>query len=150
TILTQPELGRAFDEAIDFINSYTREGDPVAVLPEGTSLDFLTDRRNPLREEIITPGFLDRDGEERAIRQLSESGTNLILVTNRPTPEFGSTLFGVDYCQDLSNWIDSNYDLGAVLGLNHDPHQKVGDKTFFIKAYVKKDRPLPNGVSYLQ
>jgi len=148
TILTQPELGRAFDEAIDFINSYTREGDAVAVLPEGTSLDFLTDRRNPLREEIITPGFLDRDGEERAIRQLSESGTNLILITNRPTPEFGSTLFGVDYCQDLSNWIDSNYELGAVLGLNHDPHQQVGDKTFFIKAYVRKDRSLPNGVSY--
>src|SRR5215831_19366334 len=145
TILTQPELGRAFDEAIGFINSHTREGEPVAVVPEGTSLDFLTDRRNPLREEIVTPGFLDRDGEERAIRQLSESGTKLILITNRPTPEFGSTLFGVDYCQSLANWIDANYELGAVLGLSHDPHQKVGDKTFFIKAYVKKDRLPANG-----
>src|SRR5262249_226536 len=70
TILTQPEVGRAFDEAIQFINAQSRPGEAVAVLPEGTSLDFLTDRRNPLREEIVTPGFLDLAGEQRAIGQL--------------------------------------------------------------------------------
>jgi hypothetical protein len=138
TMLTQPELGRAFDEAMQFINRETRTGDPVAVLPEGTSLDFLTDRRNPLREEIITPGFLDSDGQQRAIRQLAEWNTRLILITNRPTPEFGPTVFGVDYCRELVNWIDSNYELAGVFGLSHDPNQHVGDKTFFIKAYVKR------------
>jgi len=138
TILTQPEVGRAFDEAIQFISTQSRVGEPVAVLPEGTSLDFLTDRRNPLREEIITPGFLDRAGEQRAIAQLKETDTRLILITNRPTPEFGPTYFGVDYCQDLVNWIDVNYDQAAAFGLNHDPSQGVGDRTFFIKAYRKK------------
>jgi hypothetical protein len=121
TMLTQPELGRAFDEAIQFINTRTRPGDALAVLPEGTSLDFLTDRRNPLREEIVTPGFLDRDGEQRAIRQLEESDTRVILIANRATPEFGPTSFGADYCRDLMNWIHNNY----------------GDKTFFIKAYLR-------------
>jgi len=138
TILTKPELGVAFDEAIQFINAQSRPGEPVAVLPEGTSLDFLTDRRNPLREEIVTPGFLDATGEQRAIDQLEETQTRLILITNRPTPEFGAKFFGVDYCQNLVNWIHANYDLAAVFGLNHDPSQQVGDKTFFIKAYRRK------------
>jgi hypothetical protein len=138
TILTQPGLGRAFDEAIQFINIQTRPGEPVAVLPEGTSLDFLTDRRNPLREEIVTPGFLDGDGEQRAIRQLEETNTRVILITNRPTPEFGPIFFGVDYCRDLASWIGSNYELAGVFGLGHDPGQRIGDKTFFIKAYVRK------------
>jgi hypothetical protein len=144
TILTQPEVGRAFDEAIELIKQHSRYGDPVAILPEGTSLDFLTDRRNPLREEIVTPGFLDGEGEQRAIRQLQDSDTKLILITNRPTPEFGSNIFGVDYCQTLVDWIDTNYELKAVLGLNHDRNQQVGDKTFFIKAYVKKDQLISN------
>src|SRR5262245_45853056 len=138
TILTQPDMGRAFDEAIQFISTQSRPGDPVAVLPEGTSLDFLTDRRNPLREEIITPGFLDPAGEQRAIAQLKEADTRLILVTNRPTPEFGPKLFGADYCQDLANWIEANYEQAGVFGASHDPNQQVGDKTFFIKAYVRK------------
>jgi hypothetical protein len=138
TIFTQAELGLAFDEAIRFINARSRPGEPVAVLPEGTSLNFLTDRRNPLREEIITPGFLDSQGEQRAIRQLEESDTRLILVTNRPTPEFGPTFFGTDYCRDLAHWIDSNYEMTAVFGPNHDAAQQIGDRTFFIKAYVRK------------
>ncbi len=58
-------------------------------MPEGTSIDFLSGRRNPLREEIITPGYLDAQDEERAIRQLREAGTTLILIPNRPTAEFG-------------------------------------------------------------
>jgi hypothetical protein len=146
TIVTQPELGRAFDEAVGFINNQSRPGEPIAVLPEGTSLDFLTDRRNPLREEIVTPGFLDGAGELRAIRQLEESDTRLILITNRPTPEFGPTFFGADYCRSLANWIDSNYELAGVFGINHDPDQKIGDKTFFIKAYARR-QPMPTLVS---
>jgi len=140
TILTQPELGQAFDEAIQFIQSRSNPGEPVAVLPEGTSIDFLTGRRNPLREEIITPGFLDIDGEHRAIKQLEDSQTLLVLLTNRPTPEFGPAIFGSGYCQALADWIDTNFELAGVFGLNHDLNQQVGDKTFFIKAYVKKDR----------
>src|SRR5262249_19531682 len=126
TIVTQPELGTAFDEAIQFLSTESRPGEPVAVLPEGTSLDFLTDRRNPLREEIITPGFLDPAGEQRAIAQLKEADTRLILITNRPTPEFGPKFFGADYCRDLVNWIEANYEQAAVFGENHDHDQQVG------------------------
>jgi hypothetical protein len=56
TIITLPDLGKAFDEAIDLVEQETAPDEAIAVMPEGTSLTFFTGRTNPLREEIITPG----------------------------------------------------------------------------------------------
>jgi hypothetical protein len=138
TIIAIPDLGKSIDEAIAFIKRETTPGDPVAVMPEGTSLNFFTDRPNPLREEITTPGYLDREGEERAIKQLIQSDTRLVLVANRATSEFGAEAFGRDYCQTLMQWIEQNFDACAIFGPDHNPDQQIGDKTFFIRAYRRR------------
>jgi 4-amino-4-deoxy-L-arabinose transferase-like glycosyltransferase len=138
TMVAVPDLGQAIEEAIEFIKRETAPGEYVAVMPEGTSLNFFTGRPNPLREEITTPGFLNLEGEERAIKQLIESDTRLVLVTNRPTPEFGPSIFGRDYCQRLMQWVEENFDAVAVFGPDHSPDLQIGDRTFFIRAYVKK------------
>jgi 4-amino-4-deoxy-L-arabinose transferase-like glycosyltransferase len=138
TMVAVPDLGQAINEAIGFIKSQTVPGDPVAVMPEGTSLNFFTDRPNPLREEITTPGYLDRSGEDRAIRQLIQSNTRFVLVANRATSEFGAEAFGRDYCRTLMGWIEQNFEACGVFGRDHDPNQKIGDKTFFIRAYRKR------------
>ena len=140
TMMTVSDLGTAMSEAMDFIERETAPGEPVAVMPEGTSLNFFTGRPHPLREEITTPGFLDKAGEQRVIKQLTESKTRLILITNRPTVEFAATVFGLDYYQDLMRWIDENFEQRAVFGLDHDPNLQIGDRTFFIRAYVRRDR----------
>ncbi|HVF89024.1 MAG TPA: hypothetical protein VNH22_03080 [Blastocatellia bacterium] len=140
TMITVPDLGAAMSEAIDFIERETAPGEPVAIMPEGTSLNFFTGRPHPLREEITTPGFLDKKGEQRVIRRLIESNTRLILITNRPTIEFAANVFGVDYYQDLMRWIGENFEQRAVLGLDHNPNLEIGDRTFFIRAYVRRDK----------
>lgn len=139
TIVALPDLGQAMKEAIDFINRETAPDEYVAVMPEGTSLNFFTGRHNPLREEITTPGFLDQQGEERAIKQLVESNTRLVLVTNRPTPEFGPSIFGRDYCQRLMQWVEENFEAVAIFGPDHSPNLQIGDRTFFIRAYRKRE-----------
>ncbi|HSQ19904.1 MAG TPA: hypothetical protein VLR92_05970, partial [Blastocatellia bacterium] len=141
TIVTVSDLGQSINEAIGFIKSETAPDEPVAVMPEGTSLNFFTDRPNPLREEITTPGYLDRAGEERAIRQLIQSNTRFVLVANRATSEFGAEAFGRDYCRNLMHWIEQNFEACAVFGRDHDPNQKIGDKTFFIRAYRRRSPP---------
>lgn len=138
TIIAVPDIGKAMDEAIEFINRETAPGDSVAVMPEGTSLNFFTNRPNPLKEEITTPGFLDLEGEQRAIRQLDESNTQLVLITNRRTSEFGADVFGRDYCQRLMGWIDENFEAVAIFGPSHDPNLQIGNPTFFIRAYKKR------------
>ena len=138
TMIAVPDLGQSMDEAIGFIKRETNAGDPVAVMPEGSSLDFFTDRVNPLREEITTPGYLDLEGEQRAINQLKQSNTRFVLVTNRATSEFGPKMFGRDYCQVLMQWIDQNFEECAIFGPDHDPKLQIGDKMFFIRAYRRR------------
>jgi 4-amino-4-deoxy-L-arabinose transferase-like glycosyltransferase len=138
TMIAVPDVGESVDQAIAFINREIPEGDPLAVMPEGTSLNFFTGRPNPLREEITTPGFLDAQGEERAIRQLIDSNTRVVMVTNRPTPEFGASIFGRDYCRRLMQWVEENFEQVAIFGPDHDPNLQIGDKTFFIRAYKRK------------
>jgi dolichyl-phosphate-mannose-protein mannosyltransferase len=116
TMLAEPALAQAWNEALEFIARTTKPGDAVAVMPEGTSLDFFSGRRNPLREEITTPGYLSGQLEDRAIRQLRDARTALILITDRRTPEFGPAVFGRDYCRRLMQWIDANYTSCATFG----------------------------------
>lgn len=138
TMVAVPDLGQAMNEAISFVKRETAEGESIAIMPEGTSLNFFTGRPNPLREEITTPGYLDRKGEERAIQQLIKSNTRFVFVANRATWEFGPQEFGRDYCTTLMKWINQNFDQVAMFGPDHNPSLSIGDKTFFIRAYRKR------------
>src|SRR5207248_423901 len=130
-----PEHGTAFEQALHFIEKNTARGDAVAVMPEGTSLDFFSGRRNPLHDEIITPGFLDAAGEERAIEDLTRSHTPLVLIANRLTPQFAQTAFGRDYDQRLFSWIEKNYISCGMFGVDRDAGLTVGSSVFFLRAY---------------
>jgi hypothetical protein len=136
TLYAPPETATAWNEALAFIDARTHPGDAIAVLPEGTSLTFLSGRRNPLREEIVTPGFLDTAGEARAIRALDQSDTRLILIVNRATREFGAEAFGRDYCRTLMQWIEAHYAPCATFGAQ-DPRLRIGDAPFFVRAYCR-------------
>jgi hypothetical protein len=141
TIVAGPEIGQAFNEALAYIARHTAPTDAIAVLPEGTALTFLSSRRNPLREEIITPGYLDAGSEVRAIRQLRDANTALILIPNRPTREFGPAVFGRDYCQRLMRWIEAHYAPCAIFGPVKDPALQIGDRPFFLRAYCRRNAP---------
>jgi len=138
TMRSLPESARAFNAAIRFVLDETQPGDPVPVLPEGTAIDFFTDRRNPLREEIVTPGYLDSDGESRAIARLEATRTRLLLIENRPTTEFGAAVFGRDYCERLMAWIEEHFEPIATLG-DATAATPLGEyPPFFIRAYRRK------------
>jgi hypothetical protein len=142
-MMASADVAQAFNEAIEYLNAHTRTGDAVAVMPEGTAIDFLSGRRNPLREEIVTPGFLDAAGEARAIHQLQDANTGVILIVNRLTEEFGPAVFGRDYCRQLMAWIDAHYTVCAMFGPVKDRALRIGDKPFFIRAYCACPKECP-------
>jgi hypothetical protein len=137
-MVVEPDMGLALNQALDYIDRYTNPSDAIAVLPEGTALTFLSGRRNPLREEIITPGYLDDEAQGRAIQQLDAAATALILIPNRPTREFGPAVFGRDYCQRLMRWIEAHYTMCATFGPENDPTLQIGDRTYFVHAYCPR------------
>jgi hypothetical protein len=125
----------AFHDALQFIAQQTRPGESLSALPEGSSLNFLGDRPAPLRYEILTPGFLDPAGEQRAIEQLVARDTQFVFLLNRPTTEFGCRAFGRGCYRILMGWIEAHYDVVAAFGKGAGPASEIGDPEFFIKAY---------------
>jgi hypothetical protein len=132
TMVVRSDQGEAFEGAMRFIETRSAPGDPVAVLPEGTSLLFFTDRRNPFNEEIVTPGLLD---EGRSIRRLEETGTRLVLIANRPTVEFGADVWGRDYQLRLADWIEKHYVPCGTFGT--ETGARFGDQRLFFRAFCR-------------
>lgn len=124
----------AFAGALEFIARHTHPGEYVAAVPEGSSLNFLADRPAPLRYEILTPGFLSAEGEQRVIGQLQAKQVKLIFLLNRPTREFGCAAFGRDCYRILGQWIGANYQPIAVFGERANAGSQIGDAGFFIKV----------------
>jgi hypothetical protein len=139
TLALPGRLAPAFKEAIHFIETSTSPQEPIFAVPEGTSLNFLCNRRNPERYEILTPGFLTLEKELQAIRRLQDARVRIILILNRATSEFGPRVFGRDYDTVLMWWITKNYHLREVFGRKKSPKLMIGDETFFIKVYERND-----------
>jgi hypothetical protein len=129
----------AMAQALEFIERESRPGEYLATFPEGSSLNFLSNRPVPVRYEITTPGFLSREEERRMIRQLQDKQVRFIFLFNRPTTEFGPKIFGVDYCRTIGEWIKSNYEVAAVFGDGLSLDVQIGDPAFFIKCYRRKE-----------
>lgn len=136
-LLTDGTIGRPIMDAIRFTAARTQPGDYVLNLPQGSIVNFLADRRNPLREEIIVAGFLTPDREADAIRRVAEKNVKLILVSNHLTPEYRDPAFGVHYNQAFMRWIEANYHPVATFSAWRDRPLRFGGQEFFIRAYER-------------
>jgi hypothetical protein len=138
TLITEPPIGQPLAAAIRFVGQHTAPNDEVLTLPQATSINFLSERRYPLREEIVHPGFLTGEQETDAIERLEARRVPLILVVNLLTPEFRDRVFGVDYNQDLMRWITEHYRPVARFDSDYSRNARFGDQLFFILAYERK------------
>jgi 4-amino-4-deoxy-L-arabinose transferase-like glycosyltransferase len=137
--LTLPHLGQPLAQAIRYVESHTAPTQPVLVLPQGTSINFLTARRQPVPEEILLPGFLAGAKEAARIRRLAADPPPLILVVNSDSSEFRDRAFGVDYNQGLMKWVRENYRVRAVFGRESEAEARLGGGEFFILAFERKE-----------
>jgi 4-amino-4-deoxy-L-arabinose transferase-like glycosyltransferase len=138
SLLVRRSSGSAIAEALNFIETETKPGEAIAVLPEGSDLSFLAGRRMPLRHQILIPGLMSEEDERRAITKLEEEGVRYVLIVNRPMREFGAEAFGRDFYRTLGQWVDDHYRLVKVCGQISDEDLEIGDQPFFIKIYMKR------------
>lgn len=146
TLYAHKTAGPAIREALDFIQQHTAPDETIAVVPEGSDLAFLTERRMPLRHQIMIPGFMDEAEEQRAIARLQQENTRYIFVINRPMREFGQEAFGRDFYQTLGTWITGHYRLVKVCGVAADstPGQyEIGAAQFFIRIHERTEKQPP-------
>jgi hypothetical protein len=138
-LFVRRQIGEAFREALDFIGERTTPDDAIAVLPEGSDLAFLGERRMALRLQIVLPGFMDERGERAEIARLQASRVRYALIVNRPMHEFGADVFGRDFFTTLGRWIEEHYQLVKVCGESSDEELRGGDTAFFVKIFELRD-----------
>lgn len=132
---TVPAIGQPLTEAVRYVEQHSAPGETVLTLPIATTINFLTERPYPLREEIVHPGFLTGAKELEAIERIKARNVRLILLANLDTSEFRDRAFGLDYNQELWRWIEAHYQLAARFDTPESRGAKLGDKPFFILAY---------------
>ena len=131
--------GNEISKALQFIRQSTHPGEAIAVLPEGSDLAFLIDRRMPLRHQILIPGLMSERDEQTAIKRLQSDAVRYVLIVNRPMREFGLEAFGRDFYRQLWSFIETNYQLVKVCGQSLGANPEIGDSSFFIKIYERKE-----------
>ena len=134
---TVNEIGEPLQAAIRYVAQHTQPDEYVLALPVATMINFLAERRYPLREEIVHPGFLTGAKEQAAIESLKARRVRLVLLTNLDTSEFRDRTFGLDYNQELLRWIEANYHVAARFDSAASRDARLGDKPFFILAYER-------------
>jgi hypothetical protein len=139
TLLTTRTLGRPIADAIRFVRERTAPGEYVASLPQGSIVNFFAERANPLREEILVPGYLTPDREADAIHRMSARRVRVILVGNVLTPEYRDNAFGVDYNRRLMRWVETNYHPIATFSDQGGAELSFGAPAFFIRAYERNE-----------
>lgn len=131
--------GPAIGQALRYLETNTRPGEAIAVLPEGADLGFLTGRRSTLRHQIQIPGLMRETDEQAAIAALRREDVRTVLVVNRPMREFGLEAFGRDFYIGLGSWLETRYRVVAVFGAAVDSRAPIGSPAFFIKVYARTD-----------
>jgi hypothetical protein len=104
-IWVEPRARRVFDG----IRRVAKRGEKVWVLPETNGVDALFELRNVSPYEWHLPGSLDEQAERNLIAALDQNPPDLVVVFDRPFPEYKIGPFGVGYDLILADWIERNY-----------------------------------------
>ena len=143
SMLTAPHVGQPFAAALNYVQQHTRSEDFVLALPQATGINFLAERRYPFREDIVLPGFITGAKERAAIERIESRRVPLILIINLNTSDFRERFFGVDYNQELMNWVKQHYRLSA--SFSSDPNRGKAvrcDEEDFILIYETRRAEL--------
>jgi hypothetical protein len=80
---------------LDFLRSATPAGQTLAVIPEGTTLNYLLRRRNPTGMLMYNPWeFAVAGGEEHVVERFTRAPPDLVVIVTMDMSPHGSGQFG--------------------------------------------------------
>jgi len=129
-------------EALDALTRYTKEGDTIAVLPEGVMLNYLLRRESPLKVVTVMPPEVLAFGEDAVLRSLEAQPPTFVVFVHKDTREYGYPLFGTDsrYGERTMTWVKAHY--RDIRTLGREPMLPAGQGiAIFRNASTEPTRP---------
>lgn len=110
-IYTFKKDGQPIKYLSDYIIKNTNKTDKIVILPEGTMINFITDRRSDNIFHSLSPLFYtDTFGEEKVISNFKQNPTDYFIILPLSTIEYGSEYF-CDYASNFCEMIEQEYNL---------------------------------------
>jgi hypothetical protein len=142
TIYTEADRAFLFPQIISFMETHSRNGEDILVLPESPSLYFFSGMQSPSRWYGVQPGVLDPKQELVFIDEAKSAHVRYVLLCNRHVYEFGIAPFGIGYDQSIYKWIMANYIKIGQFGPRADLLPPNNDVRFYqpyvMEVYEKK------------
>lgn len=122
-------------ELIEFLRQNTDKKESLVIFPEGLTVNFLSERENPLYYYSYLPHELAQAKMiESIISDMENKKVDYVVLTQRDTAEYGYPIFGKDYGERLWNYISENYILYKQFGPFPFTSQDYGIVLFRRKA----------------
>ena len=124
--------------ALAWIEENVPRNGTLAVLPEGTTINYLSRRVNPTPCLDWTPTVLTAFGQAGMTAAFEKNPPDYLFLVERDTSEFGVGYFGRSpgYGVELRQWIEKNYQPVYLIG-----HEPLRNSRFGIEVL----RRLPAG-----
>jgi hypothetical protein len=104
-----PETLDRLSTAARTIRNSSRPGEGLVVFPEGEVLNFLADRRNPIRHKLYIPGYVTAENEAEILGELERAKPGMVILWPRLAGEYGRGFFGDGYGAPVLAWIRREY-----------------------------------------
>ncbi len=110
TVNAPKHLVEGYKAAIAFMKEKAAVGQVVFSVPEDTSLYFFSQTECPTRVFSFTPGVL-APGKmtDKMIAEIDRKPVDYLLWSNRTFHEYGKPIFGVDFDQEVGQYLKSHY-----------------------------------------
>ena len=95
--------------AVQWIYKNTSAADTLVCIPEGTMINYLARRVNPIGVLEFFPVVLAMEGEDKIIDLLERHPPSYIILFNRDMREHGGQSWGNDFGKKINQWIQENY-----------------------------------------
>jgi len=136
-IYLQPMEATVVHQIIEFVSDQKRQGRRVVLLPELPIIYAFTGTEAPNRLYTLQPGFLPPSREAAYIADLARTNPAYIVITNRFTGEYSVPYFGIDYDQQVYQWIEVNYSVAGQFG----HFRRDGSRLLTALIYCRRDLP---------
>ena len=110
TLRVNQRVAENYRAALKFLQEKKDRGDAVLILPEDTTLYFLSDTHTPTRVYPFTPGVVAPGRmTEELFREIEAKNVKYLLWSNRTFVEYGVPNFGRDFNQELAQYLAARF-----------------------------------------
>ena len=110
SVFLSPQMAEQYQAAINFMAEQKLRGQEVLSVPEDTSLYFFSATDCATRVYAFDPGVVAPGRmTAEAIQQIETKPVRYLIWSNRLFPEYNALRFGIDFDQELGQYLFSHY-----------------------------------------